>query len=456
MATEGGRKGPGSKRMRHMCECTAITHPLGRLAIVLAFVGIWANSLLAQTVTDGDTLKQGGVTNRLWGIDAPELAQICSDGWPAGRMAATRLQALTAGRSIVCQEKDHDRYGRTVAICRASGEDLGAALVREGMAWAFVRYSGDYVGQEAKAKADRARRPCPWLPTCVGVASAASWLTRACNEGSVKLMLLTVATAIGPDSEAVGGLRQMTIMNWQPIDDAPQDGTTFIALIERADWDAGDERIKERSTSGAPFIAEIRWSSGEWVQMQDYGLGRIVAQPIGWIPRPGWAGATLLVGEPSRNDGLPPNELFTRCGHFLCGPHQKWKEQFASMLMVKTNSIDNMSKGTSRVPPAMWREIADFLRQRSDQAPELLRAAIEAAEDYALVLIKPVNIGRAVKQEEVDHVNHYLRSLRPEHEFSGGSAWLQQGGSVLVRVPRKLTVEAIEGLKLAVSRVVGA
>jgi len=28
-------------------------------------------------------------------------------------------------------------------------------MVREGLAWAFVRYSSDYVGQEAKAKADR-------------------------------------------------------------------------------------------------------------------------------------------------------------------------------------------------------------------------------------------------------------------------------------------------------------
>ena len=112
-------------------------------------------SRAAAQITDGDTLKQGGVTYRLWGIDAPELAQTCPDGWPAGRMAATRLQALTAGRSIVCQEKDRDRYGRTVSICRASGEDLGAILVREGLAWAFVRYSSDYVAQEATAKADR-------------------------------------------------------------------------------------------------------------------------------------------------------------------------------------------------------------------------------------------------------------------------------------------------------------
>jgi endonuclease YncB( thermonuclease family) len=112
-----------------------------------------ASPCAGQTITDGDTLKQEGVTYRLWGIDAPEAKQVCPDGWPAGSLATTRLQALTAGRAIVCQEKDRDRYGRTVAICRASGEDLGAILVREGFAWAFIRYSSDYVGAERQAKA---------------------------------------------------------------------------------------------------------------------------------------------------------------------------------------------------------------------------------------------------------------------------------------------------------------
>jgi hypothetical protein len=53
------------------------------------------------------------------------------------------------------QEKDRDRYGRIVAICRVSGEDLGAIMAREGLAWAFVRYSGDYADPEARAKTDR-------------------------------------------------------------------------------------------------------------------------------------------------------------------------------------------------------------------------------------------------------------------------------------------------------------
>jgi endonuclease YncB( thermonuclease family) len=120
-----------------------------RTAVVIVAVAFPA---FAQTVTDGDTIKQGGAIYRLWGIDAPETKQVCPDGWPAGHLATTRMQALISGRTVVCQEKDRDRYGRVVAICRASGEDLGAIMVREGLAWAFVRYSSDYVDHEARAK----------------------------------------------------------------------------------------------------------------------------------------------------------------------------------------------------------------------------------------------------------------------------------------------------------------
>lgn len=123
------------------------------MKIATLAVCLLALPVAAQTITDGDTIKQGGAIYRLHGIDAPELKQTCPDGWPAGRMAATRLLDLTRGRQVVCQAKARDRYGRTVAVCRASGEDLGAILVREGMAWAFVRYSSDYVGEEGRAKA---------------------------------------------------------------------------------------------------------------------------------------------------------------------------------------------------------------------------------------------------------------------------------------------------------------
>jgi endonuclease YncB( thermonuclease family) len=123
-------------------------------------------SAVAQTVTDGDTIKLNGTTYRLWGIDAPESKQWCDD-YPAGVMATGTLQMLIKGKTVICEPKATDRYGRTVALCRADGEDLGRTMVQLGMAWAFVRYSRDYFEQEAQARADRLgvhAYPCvvPW------------------------------------------------------------------------------------------------------------------------------------------------------------------------------------------------------------------------------------------------------------------------------------------------------
>lgn len=70
---------------------------LGRAWLAIAASAFLCSPGVAQ-VTDGDTLKQGGVTYRLWGIDAPDAKQVCPDGWPAGSLATTMLQAaLTAG-----------------------------------------------------------------------------------------------------------------------------------------------------------------------------------------------------------------------------------------------------------------------------------------------------------------------------------------------------------------------
>ncbi len=120
--------------------------------LIATLMTLGVDAAAAQTVTDGDTLRMDGKTYRLWGIDAPESRQVCPDGWPAGRMATTRLQELVTGKYVVCERTGSDQYGRTIAICTVRGEDLGATLVREGMAWAFRRYSDDYVQDEARAK----------------------------------------------------------------------------------------------------------------------------------------------------------------------------------------------------------------------------------------------------------------------------------------------------------------
>ncbi len=123
-------------------------------AAMMAFaIGILAIPAAAQTVTDGDTIKQNGTIYRLWGIDAPETKQWCGD-YPAGTQATATLTRLMKNKAVVCEPRATDRYSRTVALCRANGDDVGREMVRLGMAWAFVRYSRDYVQDEAQARAE--------------------------------------------------------------------------------------------------------------------------------------------------------------------------------------------------------------------------------------------------------------------------------------------------------------
>jgi endonuclease YncB( thermonuclease family) len=85
---------------------------------------LFASSAAAQTVTDGDTIKLDGVTFRIWGIDAAETKQACADGWMAGREATAAMLELVRGRTITCEAKAKDRYGRTVALCEPMASTL--------------------------------------------------------------------------------------------------------------------------------------------------------------------------------------------------------------------------------------------------------------------------------------------------------------------------------------------
>ena len=110
-------------------------------------------------VIDGDTIEVDSARVRLFGVDAPESAQACLAGngpWSCGERATRALAGRIDGRSVVCEERDQDRYGRIVAVCHHDGQDVNAWLVHEGWAMAYRRYSTAYVDQEAAAK--RAKR----------------------------------------------------------------------------------------------------------------------------------------------------------------------------------------------------------------------------------------------------------------------------------------------------------
>lgn len=117
-------------------------------------------SALSVRVIDGDTLHTQDEKIRLAGIDAPELSQTCRDGsareWSCGQAAKERLAALVSQGSVTCSARGQDRYGRTLAVCAAGSEaDLGAALVRDGYAVNYDRYTSDYAAAESEARAAR-------------------------------------------------------------------------------------------------------------------------------------------------------------------------------------------------------------------------------------------------------------------------------------------------------------
>ena len=131
---------------------------LGTLAVLPSRETTALGSLSGSVrVVDGDTLEVGGERVRLEGIDGPESAQTCQRGdgksWPCGKAAAKALERLVAGGKVICEDRGTDKYGRTLGVCNASGRDINAEMVREGFAWAFVKYSQSYVAAEAEARA---------------------------------------------------------------------------------------------------------------------------------------------------------------------------------------------------------------------------------------------------------------------------------------------------------------
>lgn len=90
----------------------------------------------AVEVIDGDTIEVdlagGRETVRIIGVNAPERGECLADE------ATGRLRELVAGADIelVADESDRDQYGRLLRYVESDGTDVGAELVRAGLALA--------------------------------------------------------------------------------------------------------------------------------------------------------------------------------------------------------------------------------------------------------------------------------------------------------------------------------
>jgi endonuclease YncB( thermonuclease family) len=109
-------------------------------------------------VIDGDTIHIGTIKYRLFGIDAPEIKQICEKDnkkIECGILAKNFLKNKISDKIPSCITKDKDRYQRFVAECFINNESLSRFMVREGYAVAYSQYSKDFVEDEKFAKENR-------------------------------------------------------------------------------------------------------------------------------------------------------------------------------------------------------------------------------------------------------------------------------------------------------------
>ena len=109
---------------------------------------------------DGNTLTlltsaDTKIVIRLHAVDAPDLIQTCRiDGeiWDCGREAAATLAGLVDGRALECLACGNDDRGRMLATCLDGESDIGAAMVRSGMALGRAFFSNALHASEARAE----------------------------------------------------------------------------------------------------------------------------------------------------------------------------------------------------------------------------------------------------------------------------------------------------------------
>jgi len=93
----------------------------------------------------------------IWGIDAAERDQTCPVGdvlWPCYDEARTALNDLATSGTVTCVLKPGkpDPFGRRLGVCTVGDTDIGAEMVKRGLALAYVDQSKDYLPQQQEAE----------------------------------------------------------------------------------------------------------------------------------------------------------------------------------------------------------------------------------------------------------------------------------------------------------------
>ncbi|WP_281932376.1 thermonuclease family protein [Roseibium album] len=131
------------------------------LTAAIFFVGVqapeaqeWQSSV--SRVIDGDTIQLSRplIRIRLCGVDTPEEGQRGyheATEYTKTLVAGKTVQCRSVGEGTPCDGRSRKKSGeRFVAQCFVNGNDIAMALVREGLACAWPRFSGNHYVPNAK------------------------------------------------------------------------------------------------------------------------------------------------------------------------------------------------------------------------------------------------------------------------------------------------------------------
>lgn len=113
-------------------------------------------------IIDGDSFRSEDSEYRIYGIDAPEYRQTCTEAdgtpWNCGRDARDALQSEMRTKDYSCEVRAKDQYQRAVVSCTDSdGRDLGASLVRQGAAFSGTSFD-ELIYSKEERQAERLRK----------------------------------------------------------------------------------------------------------------------------------------------------------------------------------------------------------------------------------------------------------------------------------------------------------
>ncbi|HEC16160.1 MAG TPA: thermonuclease family protein [Sedimenticola sp.] len=100
-------------------------------------------------VIDARTIEINGQQIRLWGIDAPDIDQLCFTKkkhipFRCGVVAIEKLQKLLSNQVITCKGDKKDEEGRLIAVCYSGRVEVNENVVLSGWGVADPKQTDKY------------------------------------------------------------------------------------------------------------------------------------------------------------------------------------------------------------------------------------------------------------------------------------------------------------------------